>query len=433
MPALVRFGTQLTNWYVRLNRDRLKGVEGDDDDVETGLQVFYDVLLNVTTIMAPFTPFITEYFYQHLRKMQPSYAEAANGGGSTNPVMPGKSDSVHFLKLPSYNSSLLNEDAVEAMETLQTIVELGRNIREKRLINLKTPVKNVVVVLRNPSEATINAISGSLKNYILSELNAWELTIVPKEDEHNWVTLSLLPEFKVLGRKLGKKMKAVKTFVTNLSHADAVAALESGSLEVEGITIDTITEIVSKLSFSREGDQWEAASTPEGDVVAAIDCTQDEAILASGKARELINHIQQLRKSAGLDMKDVVEAFFEESVESTESAVSMNVSLFENKFKGSVPVPKRCAPTWSVVIAEEAVEVGGSKVVVSICRPALATKDGLSELACTYLSTVEPCTVEKGAVLTCSIDGEEMSFTEGKDFWLSAAAKMKATKGLSWL
>eukprot|EP00551_Chaetoceros_affinis_P005894 CAMPEP_0203662048 /NCGR_PEP_ID=MMETSP0090-20130426/151_1 /ASSEMBLY_ACC=CAM_ASM_001088 /TAXON_ID=426623 /ORGANISM="Chaetoceros affinis, Strain CCMP159" /LENGTH=1150 /DNA_ID=CAMNT_0050524789 /DNA_START=83 /DNA_END=3532 /DNA_ORIENTATION=- len=417
MPALVKFGTQLTNWYVRLNRDRLKGVEGNDDDVETGLQVLYDVLLNVTTLMAPFTPFITEFFYQHLRKMQPSYAEAANGGGASNPVMPGKSDSVHFLMLPSYNSELLNEDAVEAMETLQTIVELGRNIREKRLINLKTPVMNVVVVLRNPSEAIVKAITGPLKKYILSELNAWELTIVPKEDEQNWVTLSLAPDFRVLGRKLGKKMKAVKTFVTSLSHSDAVEALERGSLEVEGITIDTKTEMVSKLSFSREGDNWEPASTPEGDVVAAIDCTQNEAILAAGKARELINHIQQLRKAAGLDMKDVVEAFFDESVESTETAVSMNVSLFENKFKGSVPMPKRCAPAWSVVIASDSVEIGGSKVEVSISRPALAVKDGLSELANTYLSTVKPSSVEKDQVLKCTIDGDEISLTEGKDFW----------------
>jgi isoleucyl-tRNA synthetase len=433
MPALVRFGTQLTNWYVRLNRDRLKGTEGSDDDLETALQVFYDVLLNVTITMAPFTPFITEYFYQHLRKMQPSYADAANGGGSSLPVMAGKSDSVHFLPLPSYNSSLLNEEAVEAMETLQSIVELGRNIREKRLINMKTPVKNISVVLRNPSEAVVEAITGPLKEYILSELNAWGLIVVAKEDEHNWVTLALTPDFKVLGRKLGKKMKAVKTFVTGLSHADAVAALDSGSLEVEGITIDTKTEIISKLSFSREGEQWEAASTPEGDIVAAIDCSQDEEILAAGKARELINHIQQLRKAAGLDMKDVVEAFFEESVESTETAVSMNVSMFEKKFKGAIPVPKRCAPGWSVVIGSNTVEVGGAKLELSICRPALAAKNGLAELACTYLSTIDPDTVENGDVLTCTIDGEKITLTEGKDFWKNTAAKMRGTNGLSWL
>jgi len=433
MPALVEFVTQLTNWYLRLNRDRLKGNEGDEEDAETGLQVLYDVLLNVTTIMAPFTPFITEFFYQHLRKMQPSFAEAANGGGSSNPVMPGKSDSVHFLNLPSYDSSLLNENAVESMLTLQKIVELGRNVREKRLINLKTPVKNVVVVLRNPGDYIISAITGPLKSYILSELNAWELTLVAKEDEHNWVTLSLIPDFKMLGKKLGKKMKAVKGSITELSHTDAVAALEKGSLEVEGVTIDTLTEVVSKLSFSREGDQWEASSTPEGNVVVAVDCTQDEAILAAGKARELINHIQQLRKSAGLDMKDVVEAFFDEPVASTESAVAMNVSLFKNKFKGSVPVPKEFAPSWSVLIASDNVEVGGSKVNVSICRPTLAAKDGLSDLAATYLSTVEPSTVETGSVLKCKIDGTEISVTEGKDFWLSTTAKVEATKAVAWL
>jgi len=218
MPALVRFVTQLTNWYVRLNRDRLKGMSGDDTDAEIGLQVLYDVLLSVTTIMAPFTPFITEYFYQHLRKLQPSFKDSVNGGGSSNPIMPGKSDSVHFLKLPAYDESRLNQSAVDAMETLQSIVELGRNVRESRNISLKTPVKNVVVIMRNPVPQTISGISGPLKNYILSELNAWDLTIVNKEDEHNWVTLSLTPDFKLLGKKLGKKMKVAKDTIINLSH-----------------------------------------------------------------------------------------------------------------------------------------------------------------------------------------------------------------------
>jgi len=222
MPALVTFVTQLTNWYVRLNRDRLKGLEGEGDaantEAETGLQVLYDVLLNMTIVMGPFTPFITEFFYQHLRKLQPSYAEAANGGGKTNPVKPGKSDSVHFLRLPEYDESRLNANAVEAMEALQSIVEQGRNAREKRNIGLRTPVKSVVAVLRNPSENVVNAIAGPLKKYILSELNAWEFIVVPKEQQHDWVTLSLTPDFKVLGKKLGKKMKAVGAAVKKLSH-----------------------------------------------------------------------------------------------------------------------------------------------------------------------------------------------------------------------
>jgi isoleucyl-tRNA synthetase len=225
MPELVKFVTQLTNWYVRLNRDRLKGLEGDDADAEaeTGLQVLYDVLLNVTIIMAPFTPFITEFFYQHLRKLQPSYAEAANGGGATNPAMPGKSDSVHFLKLPEYDESRINHEAVEAMQALQTIVEQGRNAREKRNISLRTPVKNVVAILRNPSENVVRGITGPLKKYILSELNAWEFTVIPKEEEHDWVTLALTPNFEALGKKLGKKMNAVNTAVRAMSHQVSTA------------------------------------------------------------------------------------------------------------------------------------------------------------------------------------------------------------------
>lgn len=256
MPALVQFGTQLTNWYVRLNRDRLKGADGDEEDVEVGLQVLYDVLLNVTTIMAPFTPFITEFFYQHLRKMQPSYADAANGGGSSNPVMPGKSDSVHFLKLPSYNSALLNDDAVDAMETLQRIVELGRNIREKRLINLKTPVKNVTVVLRNPSQQIKEAITGPLKPYILSELNAWELTVVPKDDEHNWVTLSLTPEFKLLGQKLGKKMKDVKAFINSLSHAVSMELAFNVFAMISLFHAVLILQLLSHIGCCESSRKW---------------------------------------------------------------------------------------------------------------------------------------------------------------------------------
>lgn len=436
MPELVRFIGQLTNWYVRLNRDRLKGSEGDESDTETGLQVLYDVLLNMTTLMAPFTPFITEYLYQHLRKLQPSFEEANNGGGSQNPIKPGKSDSVHFLPVPVYDKSRLNHDAVEAMTALQNIVELGRNVREKRLINLKTPVKNVVVILSNPSENVINSLNGALKSYILSELNAWDLTIVPKEEEHEWVTLSLTPVFSVLGKKFGKQMKAVAATINGLSHSEAVAVIQKGSIEIEGGVIDAKSELVSKLSFSKEGENWESASTQEGDCVVAVDCTQDDAILASGRARELINHIQQLRKTAGLDLKDKVEAFFEEdeAADATESAVAGNVEMLRNKFGGSVPVPKKFAPKWSVVIQKDIVEVGGSKVEISLCRPCLAFRDGLEDnLEGSFLAVIDPATVGDGAGVRCEIDGKMVQLKEGTDFWRSTAAKLESTKAISWL
>ncbi|GKY90391.1 hypothetical protein MPSEU_000013100 [Mayamaea pseudoterrestris] len=431
MPALVTFGTQLTNWYVRLNRDRLKGMEGEgaeaDDDTAVGLQVLYDVLMDVLMIMAPFTPFISEYFYQHLRKLQPSYAEAANGGGTSNPVKPGKSNSVHFLQLPQYDESRLNAEAVEAMEVLQNIVEQGRTAREKRNISLRTPVKSVVAVLRTPAPHIVESITGALQKYILSELNAWELRLIPKEEEHDWVTLSLSPNFKAVGKKLGKKMKAVQQAVVAMSHDEAVSVLEKGSVEVEGEILDATTDLESKLEFSRAGEEWESMSKADGSLVVAIDCQQDEAILAAGMSRELINGIQQLRKAAGLDISDVVEIFYAEDdgVTIVEDAVNRNVTIFEAKFKGAVPVPKRFAPDWSVALKSDTVEVGGSNVTVSICRPALAA-NGISEREKRVLATIEPSSLKQGETFNFSVDGSQLSLVEGKDFWLNTLAMVRS-------
>jgi len=439
LPALVTYVTQLTNWYVRLNRDRLKGLEGKgsdaDKEAETSLQVLYDVLLDVTIILGPFTPFLAEFFYQHLRKLQPSYAQAVEGGGSTNPVMPGKSDSVHFLKLPQYDDSRLNHDAVEAMGALQTIVEQGRNARQNRNINMRTPVKSVVAILRKPSDNIVNALTGPLEKYILSELNAWEFKVIPEEEQHDWVTLSMTPNFPVLGKKVGKKMKAITAAVKKMSHSEAVKCLEEGKLVVGDVELDTLTELISKLNFSKEGDFWESTPSADGATVVALDTTQDDAIISAGMARELINHIQQLRKAALLDLKDVVEVFFQEEdgVTSTEDAVSKNIATLDAKFKGSIPLPKRLSPEWSVVLKSDTVDVGGSKVNVSVCRPAMAVSDSLDDIVKKILSTKEPSEFSVGENFKCTVDGKEYELNEGKDFWLSSAAKARSNKSLSWI
>lgn len=187
---------------------------------------------------------------------------------------------------------------------------------------------------------------------------------------------------------------------------------------------------MSKLAFSKDGEQWESTSTPEGDIVVAIDCTQDEAILSAGRSRELINAIQQLRKAAGLDIGDRVEVFYEEEagLSVVESAVSNNVEAFAAKFQGSVPLPKKYAPSWSVVLRSDTAEIGGSSIKVYICRPAVAGKDGLSEEVGYYLSTLEPANVAGKESLDLKIDGKEYTLKEGVDYWVSTGAKLKDAK-----
>lgn len=192
--------------------------------------------------------------------------------------------------------------------------------------------------------------------------------------------------------------------------------------------------MISKLQFSKDGENWEATSSADGASVVVLDCTQDDAIISAGMSRELINHIQQLRKAAGLALGDVVEVFFheEDGVTSTEDAVSKNVAMLDAKFQGAVPLPQRLAPSWSVVLKSDKVDVGGSKVQVSVCRPALAASDSLDTSVKNILSTKEPSEFSPGQTFKCSVDGKDCELKEGTDFWLSTASKAKATGALSW-
>ena len=170
-------------------------------------------------------------------------------------------------------------------------------------------------------------------------------------------------------------------------------------------------------------------------MVVAVDCTQDEAILSAGRSRELINAIQQLRKAAGLDLSDQVEVFFEEmpGMNAIESAVSTNVNLFEAKFQGAVPIPKKYAPSWSVALRSDTVEIGGAQVDVSICRPAVAGKDGSSDEVNYFLSTLEPSHVAGKESLSFSVDARDITLTQGQDFWVNTITKLRLTKAVAWV
>ena len=142
VPRLLAFIDELCNWYVRLNRDRLKGINGAAD-AQVGLSVLYYVLLSMSQIMSPFTPFFSEYLYQHLRKWNAMF-------GNTDPAVPvdvmGKADSVHYLMLPDTDESRINERAVQRFTVLQSAVQLVRLARERRGIRANYPLKEVIVV-----------------------------------------------------------------------------------------------------------------------------------------------------------------------------------------------------------------------------------------------------------------------------------------------
>jgi len=127
------FIEDLTNWYVRLNRPRMKGDDNDSADQFNTLNTLFDVLLNTTTLMAPITPFISEFIYHNMR----------NGLADDSPL---KADSIHFIDMPNFDPKLINLDIEDTVKLMQNAIETGRLIRDTKQISMKYPLQRVCLI-----------------------------------------------------------------------------------------------------------------------------------------------------------------------------------------------------------------------------------------------------------------------------------------------
>ena len=346
VPRLVEFIEELTNWYVRLNRDRLKGTNGEPEAL-VGLHVLFDVLLTMTIIMAPFTPYFSEYLYQQLRKLCPLY-------GNTDPAVPedalGKSNSVHFLMLPAVDQSRINARAVSRFKTLQQAVVLARVARERKRIRTNLPLKSVLVVSANNDH--IDALT-YLQPYFLSEINAWDVQL--SNDWESYCTLSVMPNWKDLGKRLGKQMKAVAKGIQDLSQAELIAFMKSGLITVCGFDL-TLEDLVVKRVFNGDTSRYEAAVSDDGTLLIAIDTTCDDSVYQELRARWLTAAVQKTRKSVGLVLGDKVEAFYSsdspEVMKQLGEALQKHAATTVRRIK-SVPLPLSCKPKHALVLGSE--------------------------------------------------------------------------------
>lgn len=179
---LLEFLENLTNWYVRLNRTRMKGDEGVDAvDQFTALNTLFDVLLNATQLLSPITPFLSEHIYQNLRN------------GMVVDCSSNK-ESIHFTSIPDFSSELLNEDIENAVKRMQNAIETGRLIRDKVNISMKYPLRTVQLV---EADKKILSSFSILEKYIKEELNCLELSLSEREDD--FVTYKADPENRLMG------------------------------------------------------------------------------------------------------------------------------------------------------------------------------------------------------------------------------------------
>jgi isoleucyl-tRNA synthetase len=304
VPRLVQFIDDLTNWYVRLNRRRLRGGDGDIE-ARTALSTLHLVLLSLARVMAPFTPFLVEFMFQHLRR----YVKKTDSATLADPRSVEGAESVHYTFIPEVDESLLNESLEARVKVMMQVIELGRLARDKRGITLKTPVRSVVVV--HADAELLQGIS-ILQDYIKDELNALDFSVT--SDEASWASLRAEPNMATLGKRLGKDLKAACAEIRSLPHDTLAVFSTTGSITLKtcpNVVLGAGDLLVKREVHEKVTSMFECAVDKAGLVLVAIDAVQDDTTRSLGCAREATNRVQKLRKKAGLDVSDVVNVFYE--------------------------------------------------------------------------------------------------------------------------
>lgn len=296
VPKLLNFIDQLTNWYIRFNRRRLKGENGVDDCLKA-LNSLFEALFTFVRAMAPFTPFLADSIYLQLKEYIPEeiLAKFCKDGRS-----------VHFLSYPVVREELFDNDIEKAVGRMQAVIDLGRNIREKKMISLKTPLKTLVIL--HSAKAYLKDVE-ALKNYIIEELNVRDIVITDDEEAYN-VEYKAVADWPILGKKLKKDAKKVKDGLPKVSSDEVKSYLSTGKLTVADIElVQGDLNVIRDLPESAiQGGQ---ETRTDNDVLIILDTNVYAELKTEGLAREIVNRIQKLRKKAGLEATDDVLVQYE--------------------------------------------------------------------------------------------------------------------------
>ncbi|KAM1239650.1 hypothetical protein ACFX2J_045061 [Malus domestica] len=350
VPYLLKFLDNLTNIYVRFNRKRLKGRTGEED-CRMALSTLYNVLLVSCKVMAPLTPFFTEVLYQNLRK-----------------VLNESEESIHFCSFPKAEGKR-DERMEQSVRRMMTVIDLGRNIRERHNKPLKTPLKEMVIV--HPDADFLDDIAGKLREYVLEELNVRSL--VTCNDTLEYASLRAEPDFSVLGKRLGKSMGVVAKEVKAMSQESILAFEKAGEVTVSGHCLK-LADIKVVRDFKRPNGMTEKEidAAGDGDVLVVLDLRPDESLFEAGVAREIVRRVQQLRKTAALKPTDVVEAYFE-SLDQDKSVSQRVLQSQEEYITDAIGFPLRPShvmPSDAVLVSEESSHgVSGMSFVIRLVRP----------------------------------------------------------------
>lgn len=288
----------LSNWYVRLNRKRYWGGEMNNDKL-AAYQTLYTCLETVSLLMAPIAPFYADRLFRDLNAVTRRFTF----------------ESVHLADFPKVDSSLINKQLEDRMQMAQQISSMILALRRKAEKKVRQPLMKAVVPSYDEySYKQLQLIADIIK----AEVNVKELEVLAADADMANLVKKIKPNFKTLGKKYGKLMKEIANAMNLFGNAEIKAIETTGKYELQ--LGDNSIEILAEDAeiFTEDMPGWLVAN--EGKLTVALDITVTDALLREGIARELVNRIQNLRKSGGLEITDKISIQLEERPEIIDAA-----------------------------------------------------------------------------------------------------------------
>jgi len=279
----------LSNWYVRLSRRRFWKSE-DNTDKLSAYQTLYTCLETVARLSSPIAPFFSEQLYRDLN----------------NVTGRNKAESVHLTDFPVANTAFIDKALEERMEAAQLISSLVLSLRKKANIRVRQPLSKIMIPVANEEmKAQIEKVSHLIK----SEVNIKEIEFL--SPDNNILVKNVKPNFKTLGKKYGKQMKQIQVYFTNMSQDEIHAFEKNGGthLNVDGVDVELTLE--DALISTQDIPGW--AVTSQDDLTVALDMTITDELMQEGLAREIVNRVQNLRKTGGFEVTDRIELLIEKN------------------------------------------------------------------------------------------------------------------------
>lgn len=277
IAPILEFIDSLNNWFIRRSRRRFWKSENDTDKTEA-YNTLYRVLKRLVLVSAPIMPFITEAIYQNLKTTS-------------------EPESVHLCAWPEYDERFRNPSLERDMASVRHAVSMGRALRVANDLKIRQPLASAQLVTKDESE---RSVLSRMEEILRDELNV--KAILLKDNEEDLVEYSAKANFRVLGKELGKDMKAAATEIEKLSAQQIIQLIDGQTIQlaISGRTISLTKDGVDIRRTEKVG----LKVLNEGTLTVALDTTITKDLLNEGYVRDLIRGIQNLRKESGLEVTD---------------------------------------------------------------------------------------------------------------------------------